>query len=377
MSDLNCCSYDDGLFVSFNKTNQSLEDFLKYFIIHGTEVHSDGSKITRILISIVYSLVCALGLVGNLLVLYLLQSRYAKKKSTMTILVMGLAVTDFQFVLTMPFWAVDTAMDFSWPFGKVMCKLVSSVTVMSMYASVFFLTVMSITRYCSVSQSLKMKKNSSRYSDKLVCLSIWVVACVATLPHAIYSTTVVLADEELCIVKFLNNDPQFWLGLYQIFKVSVGFILPLITISVCYLLLLRFVNGKEMGSGHPRRTSKVTRSVTIVVLSFFLCWLPNQAITVWSAFIKLNVVHFTGGFYTTQAYVFPITICLAHSNSCLNPILYCLMRREFRAALHELLLKVYPIRHIRPLLSSIAPSKKGHVPVIIAMSNAMGSFTST
>ncbi|XP_067824382.1 relaxin-3 receptor 1-like [Heptranchias perlo] len=370
MSDLNCCSYDDGLFFSFNKTNQSVEDFLKSLIFHGTELHSDGSKVTRILISIVYSVVCALGLVGNLLVLYLLQSRYAKKKSTMTILVMGLAVTDFQFVLTLPFWAVDTAMDFSWPFGKVMCKVVSSVTVMNMYASVFFLTVMSITRYCSVSSSLKMKNHSSGYSDKLICFFIWIVACVATLPHAFYSTTIVLADEELCIVKFpdLHNDPQFWLGLYQTLKVLVGFVLPLIIISVCYVLLLRFVNSKEMSSNNPKRTSKVTKSVTIVVLSFFICWLPNQAITVWSVFIKLNVVHFTGAFYTTQAYVFPITVCLAHSNSCLNPILYCLMRREFRTTLHELLLKVSPVRRMRPLLASIALSKKEQVPVIISMS---------
>ncbi|GCC35040.1 relaxin-3 receptor 1-like [Chiloscyllium punctatum] len=366
MADLNF----EELFFLFNQTNQSLENFLKYIIPDGTEVRSDGFKVTRILISIVYLIVCVLGLVGNLLVLCLLQSKYVKKKSTMTILVMGLAVTDFQFVLTLPFWAVDTALDFSWPFGNIMCKLVSSVTVMNMYASVFFLTVMSITRYCSVAQSLKMKTHSSGYSDKFLCISIWVVACIATLPHAIYSTTVAVVDEELCIVKFpdLHNDPQFWLGLYQLSKVLVGFILPLIIISVCYILLLRFVNRKKMSCNNPKRTSKVTRSVTIVVLSFFICWLPNQALTVWSAFIKLNVVEFTGAFYTTQAYIFPVSICLAHSNSCLNPILYCLMRREFRAALRELLLKVTPIRQIRPLMPSLASSKKRQVPVIIAMS---------
>ncbi|XP_038633439.1 relaxin-3 receptor 1-like [Scyliorhinus canicula] len=370
MPDLNCCSHHDVFSFSLNQTNQSLEDFLKSLTFANTEGHSDGFKVTRILISIVYLIVCALGLVGNLLVLYLLQSRYAKKKSTMTILVMGLAVTDLQFVLTLPFWAVDTAMDFSWPFGKVMCKVVSSVTVMNMYASVFFLTAMSITRYLSVTQALKMKEHSAGYSDKLICLSIWIVAGIATLPHAIYSTTLVLTDEELCIVKFpdIHSDPQFWLGLYKLLKVLAGFILPLIIISVCYILLLRFVNRKEMSSSNPKRTSKVTKSVTIVVLSFFICWLPNQAITVWSAFIKLNMVNFTGAFYTTQAYIFPITVCLAHSNSCLNPILYCLMRREFRVALQELFLKVTPVTQIRPLLSSLAPSKKTQMPVVISTS---------
>eukprot|EP00061_Rhincodon_typus_P010210 g34325.t1 len=219
MADFN---FEELLFL-LNQTNQSLENFLKYIVPDGAEVRSDEFKVTRILISIVYFIVCVLGLVGNLLVLCLLQYEYGKKKSTMTVLVM---------------------------------------------------------------------------------------ACVVTLPHAIYSTTVAVGDEELCIVKFpdLHNDPQFWLGLYQLSKVLIGFILPLIIISVCHILLLRF------------------------------------------------------------AYIFPISICLAHSNSCLNPILYCLMRREFQAALRELLLKMTPIRQIRPLKSNLASRKKRQMPVIISMS---------
>ncbi|XP_051894226.1 relaxin-3 receptor 1-like [Pristis pectinata] len=367
MPDRDCYSEDDGVSLSLNKTNQCLEDLLKSLIFHGTEVDNDGSKVIRILISIVYSVVCAMGLIGNLLVLYLLQAN--KKKSTMTILVMGLAVTDIQFVLTLPFWAVDTAMDFSWPFGRVMCKVVSSVTVMSMYASVFFLAVMSITRYCSVSQSLKMRRRSSTYWDRLTCIFIWGLACVATLPQATYSTTIVLPTEELCITKFpeVHSNPQFWFGVYQALKVLVGFILPLAIISASYLLLLRFVNSKEMSSNNPKRTSRVTKSVTIVVLAFFISWLPNQAITLWSAFIKLNVVHFSVAFYNTQAYIFPVTVCLAHSNSCLNPVLYCLIRREFRVAVRDLVLKVTRVRRIRASQSSGPPGKKRQLPVTISM----------
>ncbi|XP_078280003.1 relaxin-3 receptor 1-like [Rhinoraja longicauda] len=361
MSDRDCYWDEDGVSFALNKSNQCLEELLKSLIFHGTEVQNDGFKLTRILVSIVYSVVCALGLVGNLLVLYLLQAN--KKKSTMTTLVMGLAVTDIQFVLTLPFWAVDTAMDFSWPFGRVMCKVVSSVT--AMYASVFFLAVMSITRYCSVSQSLKMKKHSSPHRDWLTCIFIWAVACVATLPQATYSTTIVLPTEELCITKFpkLHDNPQFWFGLYQTLKVLVGFIMPLVVISASYLLLLRFINSQEISGNNPKRTSRVTKSVTIVVLTFFISWLPNQAITLWSAFIKLNVVDFSVAFYNTQAYVFPVTVCLAHSNSCLNPVLYCLMRREFRGAVRDLVLKVTCVRRVRP------PGMRRQLPVTICMTS--------
>lgn len=170
----------------------------------------------------------------------------------------------------------------------------------------------------------------------------------------------VSADDELCLVRFSDSDsgqwdPQVLLGLYQTQKVLLGFVVPLIIITVCYLLLLRFILSRRVVSstvssgvtersecerGRHRRRSKVTRSVTIVVLSFFICWLPNQALTLWGILIKFDLVPFSKAFYNAQAYAFPLTVCLAHTNSCLNPVLYCLIRQEYRAGLKELLVRV-------------------------------------
>ncbi|XP_039372141.1 relaxin-3 receptor 1-like [Mauremys reevesii] len=337
MSEHNCCSPEEKLPAGGNGTisNRSLVDPVTF-------LPSDGSQATRIAMAIVYSTVCALGLLGNLLVLVLLGSRRRRRMSSVTFFVLNLAVTDFQFVLTLPFWAADTALDFSWPFGRLMCKLISSVSAMNMFASVFFLTAMSVARYCSVVSSLKPNRgsSSSRRLAKVASAIIWLLAALATLPHAIFSTTHRVSGDELCLVKFpelKDLDPQFLLGLYQSQKVLLGFVIPLAIISACYLLLLRFLSRRRMSS-----RSRVTRSVTIVVLCFFICWLPNQALTAWGIFIKFNLVPFTEAFYNTQAYIFPVTVCLAHTNSCLNPVLYCLVRREFREALKGLVLKVTP-----------------------------------
>ncbi|KAM6918953.1 relaxin-3 receptor 1-like [Xenentodon cancila] len=353
-----------GAASSLPAFNLSLNCWLHILSKESTvDLHGDSANLAvRVLIALVYLVVCVLGLVGNLLALFLLHSRRrGHHHSSIDCFVMSLAITDLQFVLTLPFWAVDTVLDFRWPFGQVMCKIVSSVTTMNMYASVFFLTAMSVARYRSLITSLKM--DTPRHDitqSKWASSAIWVVSLVATLPHAFYSTTVqVSADDELCLVRFSDSDsghwdPQILLGLYQTQKVLLGFVVPLIIISVCYLLLLRFIlsrrivssvvgNGMEKSEyerGRQRRRSKVTRSITIVVLSFFLCWLPNQALTLWGVLIKFDLVPFSKAFYNTQAYAFPLTVCLAHTNSCLNPVLYCLIRREYRAGLKELLLRV-------------------------------------
>ncbi|KAK5878388.1 hypothetical protein CesoFtcFv8_023800 [Champsocephalus esox] len=328
---------------SCNSSNLSSSD-RNYFLPDFNKTYSvgDGAAVVRIIISIIYSLVCALGLVGNLLVLYLMQTKQVWKKSSINLFVTSLAVTDFQFVLTLPFWAVENALDFSWLFGKAMCKIVSYVTAMNMYASVFF-------PHGHERRALLVSRLRAQGSQEAPALLFRALHhCLHLFPEA-------------------NGTAQFWLGLYQSQKVLLGFVFPLCVISACYLLLLRFITFKNINTSSAKRRAKVTKSVTIVVLSFFLCWLPNQALTAWGILIKLNVVHFSYEFYTTQVYVFPVSVCLAHSNSCLNPILYCLMRREFRKALKKLFWRMTSPA-IRPFTGTSKPLIDEHGQVIVPVS---------
>ncbi|XP_029354362.1 relaxin-3 receptor 1-like [Echeneis naucrates] len=308
------------------------------FRFEDIDVSADGSPVLRILISTVYSLVCAVGLVGNLLVFFLMRLRQGRKRSTINVFIINLAVTDFQFVLTLPFWAVDTALDFSWPFGDAMCKIVLSITVMNMYASVFFLTAMSVTRYWSVASALKKKTYRRSRCLLWVCALLWVAATVATAPTAVFSAVSVVAGEKLCLLRFPEGHD--WLALYHIQKILVAFIIPMLIVCANYLMLLRLVRRRSMDSRNSKRRSRVTKSVAIVVLSFFCCWMPNHAITFWGVLVKFNAVNWDKTYYTVHTYVFPVTVCLAHANSCLNPVLYCLMRPEIRKTLSGLIWKV-------------------------------------
>ncbi|XP_029904513.1 relaxin-3 receptor 1-like [Myripristis murdjan] len=328
----------DDIFNQSFATNRSCSDEDKFSSLEDIDVTADGSLILRILISVVYSVVCAVGLVGNLLVFFVMSVRQGRNKSTINFFIINLAVTDFQFVLTLPFWAVDTALDFSWPFGDAMCKIILSVTVMNMYASVFFLTAMSVTRYWSVSSALKKRAGRRLGCVKWVCAVLWVSATVATAPTAVFSTVTVVAGEKLCLLKFPEGHD--WLALYHIQKILVAFVIPMLIVSVNYLMLLRFIKQRSMQNSNTKRRSRVTKSVTIVVLSFFLCWMPNHAITFWGVLVKFNVVNWDKSYYMVHTYVFPVTVCLAHANSCLNPVLYCLMRREFRKMLRDLFWRI-------------------------------------
>lgn len=318
---------------------ETMAEFMNVSFSNASRLESgtaSGSPTLRFLISLVYSFVCAVGLVGNVLVFFLMRSRQGGRSSTINLFILNLAATDFQFVLVMPFWAVETARDFSWPFGHVMCKVVLTVTVMNMYASVFFLTAMSITRYLAVASALKDRGRHGVFSGRWVSALLWLLATIATTPTIIFSGQKEVYGENLCLMSLKDH----WLGLYHLQKVLIGFVFPMMIVCVCYVLLLRFLSLRSMNHNFHRRKSRVTRSVTVVVLSFFICWMPNQAVTLWGVLVKLDVVHFDQAYYMVQTYIFPVTACLAHANSCLNPVLYCLTRREFRKILKDLFWRI-------------------------------------
>ena len=307
-----------------------------------------------------YLALCAVGLVGNVLVLVLVRSQQRRRRSLLNCFLLNLAATDLQFVLTLPFWAVDMVRDFSWPFGAAMCKVVLTLTVLNMYASGFFLSAMSVARYYAVARALRPRRPGTLWAV-CVCSLLWTTAVLATAPTALFATEASIGGERLCLLRFPDGGPD-WLALYHLQKVTVAFVLPLVTLGTCSLLLLRFLRRRRARwpSGvRPRRRSRVTRALACVRLVFVLCWLPNQALTFWGVLIKLNAVPWDRTYFLVQAYLFPVSICLAHSNSCLNPLLYCLLRRDFRQGLQELCGRAKRPADLRPGSPTAAPQLRG------------------
>nr|XP_060614567.1 relaxin-3 receptor 2 [Anolis sagrei ordinatus] len=296
------------------------------------QMPSDVAFGLRKTIVVVYALVCAMGLLGNALVMYLIRAQKIRPAPTINIFVFGLAAADFQFSLTLPFWATEMALDFSWPFGITLCKIVPSMTVLSIYTNVFLLTAMSVARYQLVASAIKDGSRITMSVAKWTTLALWVLAMGATIPTMIYTTVVDVLGVEICVFKFPSPS---WLGAYQLQRVVFTFVVPLVVILTSYLLLLRFLHVHRVSSENSKRRKQVMATVGLVVGCFFVCWFPNHAVTFWGILIKFEVVSLGKAFYVVHTYFFPISTCLAHTSSCLNPVLYCLMRHEFREALKD------------------------------------------
>lgn len=294
----------------------------------------------RIVISVVYFIVATAGVLGNLLVMFLLYSTHTITTGTINFFVFNLSLAQLLFSLALPFWAMENALDYSWPFSLATCKAVSLLTALNVFASCFFLTAMSLTRYCYVATALNSSAPvcSRSCTSPLVTALIWAAALIGAMPRAVFADLKHVGNDTACLVRFPAGTA--WLGIYQLLRVLVSFLLPYTIITLSYLFLLRFLCQHKLRCSNSRRQVDVSKSVAAVVLSFCACWFPYNVLSLWSVMIHLDIVDMSGSYYVAQTYFFPLANCLAYSSSCFNPVIYCLVRKEYRAALQNVLFKL-------------------------------------
>ncbi|XP_055991213.1 somatostatin receptor type 5 [Sorex fumeus] len=279
---------------------------------------------------LLYLLVCALGLGGNTLVIYVVL-RHAKMKTVTNIYILNLAVADVLFMLGLPFLATQYMVS-SWPFGPVLCRLVTTLDGINQFTSIFCLTVMSVDRYLAVVHPVRSARWRRPRVAKLASATVWVFSLLMSLPLVIFADV----QEGLGICNVCWPEPVgLWSALFIVYTSVLGFFGPLLVICLCYLLIVVKVKASGVRVGAPRRRSerKVTRMVLVVVLVFAGCWLP---------FFVVNIVNLAVVLpeepVSTGAYFF--VVILSYANSCANPVLYGFLSDNFRQSFRKVLCRL-------------------------------------
>ncbi|KAK3519726.1 hypothetical protein QTP70_003704 [Hemibagrus guttatus] len=288
------------------------------------------TKTSTVVITFIYFVVCAVGLSGNALVIYVIL-RYAKMKTVTNIYILNLAVADVLFMMSLPFIAIQLAL-VHWPFGAVLCRVVMTVDSLNQFTSIFCLMVMSIDRYLAVVHPIKSTKWRKPRLAKTINLAVWGVSLLVNLPIIIYSSLITKPGGCFCTIVWPEPQEAYYTA-FMFYTFVLGFFLPLLVICLCYLLIIIKVksSGIRVSSSKRKRSErKVTRMVSIVVAVFVFCWLP---------FYVFNVTSVTGTISTTPILrsTFAFVVVLGYANSCANPILYAFLSENFKKSFQNVL----------------------------------------
>ncbi|XP_060884887.1 galanin receptor 2a [Labrus mixtus] len=282
---------------------------------------SSSWKAESVLISVSFALIFLVGTVGNSLVLAVLFRKGQMKTTNLFILNLGIADLCF-IVFCVPFQATIYTLD-QWVFGAVMCKVVHFIIFLTMYASIFTLTAVSVDRYLAICYPLRSRQMRTPKNAIASIVLLWLLALLFSAPYLSYFTQMELAGAVLCIPAW-ESKPRFVMDLCTF---VFGYLVPVLVLGLTYARTVRHlwtsVDPAKDASESRRAKRKVTKMIVVVAALFCVCWLPHHLVVLcmWSGRFPLN--HAT--------YVLRIlSHLLAYANSCLNPVVYALVSKHFR-----------------------------------------------
>ncbi|RUS79029.1 hypothetical protein EGW08_013212 [Elysia chlorotica] len=279
-----------------------------------------------------YLLICVLGLIGNGLVIYVVLM-YAKMKTVTNMYILNLALSDFFFLIILPFLATTTIVEY-WPFGFAMCKIYYVVYSINLFGGVFNLLLMSADRYLAVCHPIRSVKYRTPRIALFVCLCVWSVSFLVMLPVILYSTTSTDPKtpwKESCQIHWPDNQLIEPDTAFIWYSFILGFAMPVSLIFVFYILVivrLRHVGPAKKSKEKKKSHRRVTRLVLTVIAVYVMCWLPSWSFQMKMVFTSQKVPTVTE--YHIMRYLMHSFTILSYANSMLNPFLYAFLSDNFR-----------------------------------------------
>ncbi|XP_064188380.1 type-1 angiotensin II receptor [Anguilla rostrata] len=288
------------------------------------------------LIPVVYGCNFIIGIVGNSMVVAVIYW-YMKLKTVANIFVLNLAVSDLTFLITLPMWATFTATGYHWPFSGFLCKASAGLVIFNLYTSVFFLTSLSIDRYLAIVHPVRSRQRRTVVYARITCVLIWVFAFLLSVPTALTRDVFQITSSNITVCAILQRtQPNQALVAISLMKSVLGFLIPFIIIITCYCLIGKALLDSNCIQKDKSHSDEVLRMLAAVVLAFFICWVPHQVFHFMDVLALLKVIENCRTIDIIDT-AMPFTICIAYFNSCMNPILYGFVGRNFRKNLLRLL----------------------------------------
>ncbi|XP_028006818.2 C-X-C chemokine receptor type 2 isoform X1 [Eptesicus fuscus] len=305
----------------------------------------ESLDINRFALMAIYVLVFLLSLLGNSLVMLVVLYSQVNRSVT-DIYLLNLAIADLLFALTLPIWAA--AKTTGWIFGTPLCKVVSLLKEVNFYSGILLLACISVDRYLAIvhaTRTLTLK----RHWVKFICLGIWALSLILSLPVFVFHRAVYPPNSgPVCYVDMGANTTK-WRIVMRALPQTIGFLLPLLVMLICYGLTLRTLFQAQMGQKH-----RAMRVIFAVVLVFLLCWLPYNLVLLSDTLMRIGMIKETCVRRNDIGRALDATEILGFLHSCLNPLIYAFIGQKFRhgllkiMAIHGLISKEFLTKESRP-----------------------------
>ncbi|KAK3089191.1 hypothetical protein FSP39_001631 [Pinctada imbricata] len=327
----------------------------------------------KTIITVLYSIIIAGAFLGNSVVICVILANSAMRNVTNVFLI-SLAISDILIaVWNMPLMLMYH-LSSEWTHGEPLCKTISFMTSVTVFASIVTLTAVSTERYYAVCHPLKARYIRTNKRAAIALVIIWTVAIAVSLPFTWLQRVelrlaltpdadVGIRIAELCAEKYPNATLDH-LHTYIIFV--FWYIVPMAIMfftygSIAHRLWMRKPIGdaQESPQNIDKLKRKIIKMLIIIVLVFGICWLPFFAIQIYR-------LHNSA----TYGYRIALTIIqlIGYSNSMMNPLIYGFMNQRFQQSLKAMFRKC---KHVSAFGKNNGTLHNGHTINSITVESAV------
>ena len=299
-----------------------------------------------------YSFIFTLGFIGNLYVILTVQLRTLRKSAT-NVFIVNLAVSDLLVLLLCLPQSYITDY-FSWPFGKLGCRLLFPLSEVFFTVSILTLTVITIERHRAIVHPFKSKCGPKLAKGVLVF--VWIVSyLVVGLP---LTFIIDLAESEPGSYHCQMHWPSTAYRQFHTIFIALVVMVPLLIIAYSYAMIIstmrkqsrrikkRNSNTSSIGSASSYlydmhkldENKKLVKLLVLLVVVFWICMTPLVIMALVLEFTTIDysdpkTMKLIEGFFT-------FAVALFFTNSAFNPVAIYIMSSEVRKGFYEVRLSL-------------------------------------
>ncbi|XP_055339429.1 thyrotropin-releasing hormone receptor-like isoform X2 [Paramacrobiotus metropolitanus] len=355
-------------------------------VVDITQVVAEFPLHYRVIATMVHTIIFILGVVGNLVLVFVAYKTKALQTPTYRFLI-SLAIADLLVLIS----AVPEALIFHhvgkrWVAGQIACSLFVFTNFLGINAGSISILAFSVEMYVAICRPLTAQKYCTMPRTNQIIMGIWLFAvlyCCPWLGLTEVRTDLHLPDRKQCDFR-LSKEQYFY---YFAADLCLFYIAPLLIAAVIYtrivIVLYKSVRTYERESRSsvrvhhlresvdgldevdqtsctgppaayqcPRKSvttcllpstdpandelqraqnihrrmqsrARVLRMLIVIVILFAICWLPYRGLLVYNTFLKKHWLNLWYMFFAKT---------LIYFNSAMNPFLYSTMSKRFRRA---------------------------------------------
>lgn len=302
---------------------------------------------------IFYCFVFTIGIVVNVTALWVF-ALTTKKRNSVTVYMINVAVVDLTFILLLPFRMVYHYMD-HWPFGDIFCRINAALTIFYPCMALWLFAMISADRYMAIVQPKHSKELRNVPKAVVASVGVWIMTLGSTFPilffdedpDCVSNFTTCIKMQDIMFMRH-NNGVNF-------VRLIFFFLVPIFLMIGCYIVIVDNLIHGRTSKLKPKVKEKSIRIILTLITQVLVCFVPFHI------FLVLGLIgNEKHGVYNTGAIV---TTFLMNLSTVLDIILYYIVSKQFQDRVISVILYRNYLRSVR------RKSRHVHTGSVRSMSN--------